>query len=451
MALALGLVCACSGGGGAAASPSATPSASASAPADDWPMFHRDLARSGVAGAGGQLGTPRAAWQSAALDGDVYGSPLVAGGRVIVVTQHNTVYAFDERSGRAGWQVSLGAPVDASTLPCGNVRPESGALSTPVADLERGLLYVAAFLAPAHHELFTLELASGRVRDQRTVDPPSDSPAVEQQRGALTLSHGYVYIPYGGLLGDCGSYHGWVVGAPVAGGDLISYRVTCGRACGLWAPGGPAVDSAGDLWVASGNSYSETAFDYGNAVIKLSPELKELGYFAPADWAALNRADADLGSISPVPLDASSVWSSGKAGTGYLISASSPGGIGGQRFAGPLGCGTWSGSAYLAPDLYLACGGALLAVRVDVAAPGFAVRWRSQRAAPGAPILAYGALWTIETGSGTLVALDPTAGGVRWSGAIGAVMHFVTPAAAGGRVFVVGDRRLQAIDALGPG
>jgi hypothetical protein len=211
------------------------------------------------------------------------------------------------------------------------------------------------------------------------------------------------------------------------------------------------VDAAGDLWVASGNSYSETAYDYGNAVIKLSPDLQELAYFAPSDWAALNRADADLGSISPVPLDAATVWSSGKAGTGYLVSASTPGGIGGQRFAGSLGCGTWSGSAYLAPDLYLACSGAVLAVRVDTAAPGFTVRWRSQRARPGAPILAYGALWTVETGSGTLVALDPAGGAVRWSAGVGEVMHFVTPAAAGGRVFVVGGRKLQAFDAVGTG
>ena len=142
--------------------------------------------------------------------------------------------------------------------------------------------------------------------------------------GALTLAHGYVYIAYGGLLGDCGAYHGWVVGAPVAGGDLISYQVGCGRACGLWAPGGPSVDAAGNLWVASGNSYSQLAFDYGNAVIKLSPELKELGYFAPTDWAALSRADADLGSIAPLPLDPSYVWSSGKAGTGYLVPRQGP-------------------------------------------------------------------------------------------------------------------------------
>lgn len=410
----------------------------------DWPTFHGDLARSGV-GPTGSLGAPHTVWQTEALDGDVYGSPLLAGGRVIVVTQHDSVYAFDARSGAQAWHVSVGAPVDASTLPCGNVRPESGALSTPVADPAHGLLYVAAFVAPAHHELFTLELAGGRIRDHRTIDPPGDSPLVEQQRGALTLSHGYVYVPFGGLLGDCGAYHGWMMGAPVAGGALISYRVPCGRGCGLWAPGGPTVDAEGNLWIASGNSFATTAFDYGNAVIKLSPDLKELGYFAPSNWAALNSADADLGSISPVLVDAGSVWMSGKAGTAYILAAANPGGVGGQRVAAALGCGTWSGSAYQAPDLYLACAGALVAVHIDPGAAGFSVRWRQSLARPGAPILAYGAVWTIETGSGQLTALDPAGGGVLWSGPIGEVMHFVTPAAGGGRVFVAGGRRLQAV------
>ncbi len=379
------------------------------------------------------------------MDGDVYASPLVAGERVIVVTQHASVYAFDAAGGRQQWQVSLGTPVQASSLPCGNVQPEVGVLGRPVADAARGLLYVVAFLAPAHHELFTLELAGGRIREHRNVDPPGDSPAVEQQRAALALSHGYVYAAYGGLFGDCGSYHGWVVGAPVAGGDLISYRVPCGRGCGLWAPGGPTLDAAGDLWVAAGNSFSQTTFDHGNAVIKLSPDLNELGYFAPTDWAALNAEDGDLGSISPVVLDASSVWISGKGGTGYILSATSPGGVGGQRYAASLGCPSWSAAAYQAPDLYLACTGDLVAVRLDLRAPSFTVRWRSSLARPGAPLLAGGRLWTIDTGSGILYALDPTGGAVRWSQMLGPVMHFVTPAAGAGRIYAVGGRKLWAI------
>ena len=147
----------------------------------------------------------------------------------------------------------------------------------------------------------------------------------------------------------------------------------CGRGCGLWTPGGPTIDAAGDLWVAGGNSFSETTFDHGNSMIKLSPDLRELSYFAPTNWAALNAGDTDLGSISPVLLDAGNVWISGKGATGYILAAANPGGIGGQRYAGSLGCASWSGALYQAPDLYLPCTGDLLAIRLDLGAPSFSV------------------------------------------------------------------------------
>ena len=33
-----------------------------------------------------------------------------------------------------------------------------------------------------------------------------------QERGALTVSGGRVWVPFGGLAGDCGGYKGRVVG-----------------------------------------------------------------------------------------------------------------------------------------------------------------------------------------------------------------------------------------------
>lgn len=38
----------------------------------------------------------------------------------------------------------------------------------------------------------------------------------QNQRGALTTLKGIVYIPYGGLNGDCADYRGWVVGINMA-------------------------------------------------------------------------------------------------------------------------------------------------------------------------------------------------------------------------------------------
>ena len=41
------------------------------------------------------------------------------------------------------------------------------------------------------------------------------SSLVQEDRGALALVNGIVYVPYSGYFGDCGSYHGWVVGVEI--------------------------------------------------------------------------------------------------------------------------------------------------------------------------------------------------------------------------------------------
>ena len=111
----------------------------------------------------------------------------------------------------------------APSLPCGNIAPTSGIAATPVADPVAGLLYVAAFLSPAQHELFALRtVESGAVLWHRPIDPPGMDPRTQQLRSALTLANGSVYVAYGGLFGDCGSYHGWVAALAADGsGPLL--------------------------------------------------------------------------------------------------------------------------------------------------------------------------------------------------------------------------------------
>ena len=436
------LVAAC--GPGPRAGPQATPAVGAAA-GGDWPAYHGDAARTGVlAGPAAGLGSAAPAWVGGDLDGDVYASPLLAGGLVVVATENDTLYAFDAASGRQRWSRHLAEPVDASTLPCGDIRPVTGITGTPVIDAGRGLVYAVAFARPGRHVLFTVDLASGAVRGSTAVDPPGDSPQVEQQRGALALASDRVYVAYGGLTGDCGTYHGWVVGAPVDGGPPISYRVACGRECGLWAPGGPTVDAGGDLWVASGNSASSAAFDYGNAVLRLSPDLRLRDWFAPSNWAALSEADQDLGSISPALLGGGLVWSSGKEGTGYLLHQDRLGHIGGQAASGRA-CPSYGGTAYAAPVLYLECIDGVMAVQVQPAGPSFSIRWQRSLGRPGAPVVAYGAVWVVDTASGRLTALDPADGRQRYAYQGSPAAHFATPAAGGGRVFAALGRRLVAV------
>lgn len=411
------------------AAPAAAPGVS---PADDWLTYHHDAARSGVAADQAPLGTVKKAWTSPALDGKVYAQPLIAGDKVIVATEGDSVYALARDSGAQVWRANLGQPVDGKSLPCGNIDP-SGITGTPVVDAGTGTVYAVAFLADGpHHELFALDLGSGAVRWHRAIDPPGLSAKVEQERGAAVLGGGRVYVPYGGLAGDCGPYKGAVVSAAADGsGDLAAYIVPTTREGGIWAPGGPVIDGGGHVWVATGNTESSSKFDYGNAVIHLDPGLKPVDYFAPTNWAALNRDDTDLGSATPTLLPDGRVFIIGKEGIGFLLDGAHLGHEGGQKFSDKV-CTSGFGTAAVAGNLiYVPCADGLVALRIG--ADRFDVAWRSPSVSTAAPILAGGAVWAVDS-KGALTAYDPAAGTPRFTSPLGPVTRFGSPAAAKGLV-----------------
>jgi outer membrane protein assembly factor BamB len=418
--------------------PAGSPTPAPPAAAQDWPTFHGSNQRVGAVAAGPALGRARRIWRSP-VAGTVVAEPLVVGGRVIVATETNAVYAFDAASGRSRWRVQLGTPVAGSSLPCGNLDP-SGITGTPVADPRAGLLYVVAFRRGFRHVLVTLDLRTGAVRSERPIDPPGGNFTTEQQRSALALSRGRVYVSYGGLFGDCGRYHGWVVGAPASGSrhPLVTYRVPSQNEGAIWAPPGPAIDAAGNLYVATGNG-SSSSFDYGNAVIRLTPALRPTSFFAPSDAAALNATDSDLGSTGPVLLPGSRAFIIGKSGVGYLLSTRDLGGLGHPLASITLGP-AFGGDAYARGTLYVPTTGGLVAV--SVSGDRLGRRW-SQTAATLPPIVAGPGVWALS-GRGTLYQLDPMTGAVRYQAPVGEPAHFAAPAAAGGRVYVAAGGALQA-------
>ena len=255
------------------------------------------------------------------VDGAVYAEPLVVGGRVIVATENDSVYALDAATGARLWGVHLGTPVPGGSLPCGDIDP-SGITSTPAVDPGSGTVYAVTYHSGFRHTLVALDVSTGAVRWERPIDPPGGDYKTEQQRAGLALANGRVYVSYGGLYGDCGRYHGWVVGASASGptGGLVTYQVPSQNEGAIWAPSGPAVDSGGNLYVATGNGNS-SSFDYGNAVIKLSAGLKPVSFFALPDAGALNTSDSDLGSTGPLLLPGSRVFIVGKSGIAYLLDA----------------------------------------------------------------------------------------------------------------------------------
>jgi hypothetical protein len=270
------------------------------------------------------------------------------------------------------------------------------------------------------------------------VDPDGALPIVEQQRGALALAGGMVYIPYGGLAGDCGAYHGWIVGVPTQGsGGLVSYQVPTGREGGIWASAGITVSPSGNLYAATGNSASTTVFDYGDSVLELSPELQLLSYFAPTGWAQLNAGDTDLGSTAPAFLPNGDVFQIGKSGIGYLLSGTSLGGIGGQLFdSGVCSGGAYGGTAQTPGSVLVPCSDGLYDVGVGTGS--FSTVWQSELFSAGPPIVTGDTVWAVDLGRADLLGFNLSTGQQTFSFPLIGADRFITPVAAPGVVFVAG-------------
>jgi outer membrane protein assembly factor BamB len=520
---------------------------------EEWLTYHHDFFRTAFdpyKHASHSFSSINKNWTSSPLDGAIYAEPLVARSMVFVATENNTIYSLDADTGKVIWRTNLGSPVPLSDLPCGDIDP-TGITGTPVIDMRTQTIFAVAFLSDTHrHGLFALDIGTGKIRFETAVDPPSSDPIVEQQRGALALSYYndsnstgdastgreggiIVYVPFGGLFGDCGQYHGWMVGAPISyvslgssnnnnisnssassidigtrGSEetkqqlsLLSFQVPTQREGGIWAPSGPAMDHNGNILVATGNSQPSMDFDFGNSVIKLSPELgKVIDWFAPSNWAELDRSDTDLGSVGPAVLDnnvsddgknhnnytaTSVVFQIGKEGIGYLIRGDKLGGINGEIFSAHV-CdrGAYGGTAYAAPYLYVPCREGLVALYLQSAAdsnntttggsalPGtttgggianesktsksdddsdhrgsnayssFIIRWMGPPFWAGPPIVADGLVWAININNGQLYAFDQSTGKILFQENLGDVTHFSTPSSSHGQIFVAASNKI---------
>ncbi|MCI4353317.1 MAG: PQQ-binding-like beta-propeller repeat protein [Thermoplasmata archaeon] len=421
------------------ASPSGSPPVG-NLTAGNWTTYHGNDSRSGFQSAG-SIKSVQPRWVGpTGLDGQVYAEPLLCGDSVFVVTEQNSVYAINATTGNVAWRTNLGNPVPGSSLPCGDINP-TGITGTPVIDVATKTLFVVAFLNPVHHVLFGLSIRNGSVTSQLLVDPVGADPHVEQERGALALVKGVVYIPYGGLDGDCGAYHGWIVGAKTDGsGGLLSYEVPTGRAGGIWSAAGISVGGNGNLYVATGNSDATATFDYGDSVIELSPALQLLSYFAPTNWAQLNSGDTDVGSVAPMILPDGDVFQIGKEGVGYVLSGTNLGGIGGQIAAGNICSGAYGGTARVGQSVLIPCLDGL--VKLVVGPSTFSVTWQTASFATGSPIVTGDIVWVTNTSTGDLLGFNFSTGQEVFSFSLGTVDHFVTPAASPGRLFVAAGTQL---------
>jgi hypothetical protein len=298
---------------------------------------------------------------NATVTGDMYAQPLYfengPGGKdvVITVTEANEVTAFDASNGSIAWRRTLGPAAQNATQPCGNINP-LGITGTPVIDAASRTLFVADVETGPANKIYALSLDDGSVDtgwpvtvDNIQAGGHSFVNNVHNQRGALLIVGDMLYVPYGGRFGDCGDYHGWVIGVPMDNPAAPVAFATAAHAGGIWAPGGLASDGT-YIYAATGNTMSDNAgilstpstWGHGNAILRLGrdletiPESQTADFFAAQNWQALDRADQDLGGSGPVLFDVAGATPSqlalalGKDGAAYLLDRADLGGMGGE-------------------------------------------------------------------------------------------------------------------------
>jgi hypothetical protein len=223
----------------------------------------------------------------------------------------------------------------------------------------------------------------------------------------------------------------------------------------IWAAGNaPAVDSSGNIWTSTGNGAS-SSFNYQESVIKLDSNLNVLDHWSPSNWSSLDSSDTDLGSSMPLLLGGGLVFQIGKAGVGYLLSASGLGGTGAPPLYQASVCnGSYGGGIYDNGGIYVACSNGLHALSLNSTTKAFAPvsGWAVNSSATGPPIFAGGLVWSAGTGNGVLYGLDAGSGATRFSANLGRFEHFTSPSAGGGRLFIANGDRVTAFQiATAPG
>ena len=401
--------------------------------AADWPAYDHDPRRSAAATGVPAPGILRVAWHRP-LDGAVYAQPLVIGGVIVAATEGGSIYALNAQSGEVIWRRHIAAPVPLSDLPCGNIDP-LGITGTPVYDPATGLVFAVAETTGGTHLLAGVNLATGELKVRREVEPPRGTPIATQQRPALTLYGGRVYMAFGGLYGDCADYTGGVVSVSTSGaGALDSYSVPTSREGAIWGPGGVVI-ADGRLFVSVGNGASTSSYDGSDSVTALSPALRRVDLFAPSSWAHDNANDLDLGSMTPA-VSAGYVFVAGKSGTGYVLRATHLGGIGGHvaqvNICAGYGTGAVSGAV-----VYVPCRDTGIR-QVTIGADGTPhPGWTAAAAqAHGSPVTGGGAVWVVDYDGGVLYALNPADGSIKASVHIGTAPHFAAPSLSGAHAYV---------------
>jgi PQQ enzyme repeat len=436
---------------------------------------------------------------SGTIAGNVYAQPLyIEGGPsgpvVIAVTESNNVYALNAVNGSIIWQRNVGAPVPEPDLPCTEVG-SMGIIGTPVVDLNSRALFLNAMTTPdggqtIKHYIISLNVDTGNMNSGWPVDVElmaqfngvHFTAAIQQQRPALAIVNGILYVGYGSMA-DCDAYHGWLVGVPInnpASVTAWAAATAVGAEGGaIWGVGGVASDG-NNPFVTTGNTINTGGtWGGGEAVIRFQPGPIFSGdshdYWAPPNWETLDGSDQDLGSSGPLLVDVPGanpsrlVVAMGKDQKAYLLNRDNLGGITSAITSAQESSSfiIQAAAAYRTnQSTYVALRAArdkLLAFRITATGPpGIAVGWDVVRTGCGSPFVSSTdgtdnmIVWVVGTdspsgaGDNRLHGYDGDSGTVIYDGGgtnelmAGTHSYSTTGIVARGRIYVATDNKVYA-------
>jgi outer membrane protein assembly factor BamB len=448
--------------------------APAAIPAGDWPQFNFTAQRAGVGPPDtgitvGDLSKLRL--RTIKLPGTADSSAIELHGIridgrkrdvLVLTTSYGHTLAIDAATGRTLWQFT---PSDIASYD-GTAQFTT---ATPTADPDRKYVYATSPDGKVHK----LVLATGRqVRTGGWPVTVTLDPTREKLASPPSLDGGNLIVVTDGYIGDTPHYQGHVVSIDRATGRIVAvFNSLCSKrrhvivpaSCpqtdsAIWGRSGAVIEPDGNILVATSNGFSASKVSFNgrtywsDSVLELSPALKLLHNWTPADQLHLTEDDLDLGSTSPALLPGDLAVQGGKSGELSLLDlkrldgTTGPAGprTGGQLqtiaapgttdvFSEPAVWTSPSGTTYV----FVTTGAGTAAYRLG-SDRRLSVAW--QNTTPGtSPVIAGGLLYVYDETHGALLVRNPVTGHQLRSLPVGQG-HWNSPIVIGGRIVLpVGD------------
>jgi len=345
-------------------------------------------------------------------DGKIDAEPLYASNVLIngvsrnvlyVVSEHDTIYAFDADSGTQLWTATAllqGENPSEAVNGCSQISPQIGITNTPVIDRNRGAIYFVAMSKDSnsayHQRLHALDITTGAELFGGPVEIQAKYPGngdnhqngfvvfdpkqYAERTGLLELSS-KIYLAFTSHC-DIRPYTGWMMQYDASNLQQLSVLNFTPNAYGgaIWQAGaGIAADTDGYIYFLDANGVFDTTLDgngfpingdYGNAMVKVSSTgaLAVEDYFNTYNTVQQSNADIDLGSGGALVLPDVSVSlgkkvhlviGAGKDGNIYVADRDNMGKWNPnnnnnlyQQITGALPSGAWSMPAYFYNTVY---------------------------------------------------------------------------------------------------